>query len=270
MNRRISWSAVTSFALGLYALLILLFVYGPTLIIPVFSLNDAVHIAFPLKGFTLRWYEQLLADGQMHAALANSFRVAAPVAVICTVLGTLAAKSISRYRLPGQGAMMGFMMLPMAIPSLLAAISLMMLMRFLGVTLSLFTVGFGHLLLCVPLSIVVMISQLEGFDKSLEEAARDLGETRWATFWRVTFPLILPGLVASLFLTFAVSFDEFLLSLFLSGTQTTLPVYIWSQMRFPDKLPGVLALATIILAVTFTLAAVAEWLRRSANRRLAE
>jgi spermidine/putrescine transport system permease protein len=93
----------------------------------------------------------------------------------------------------------------------------------------------------------VLVSRFEGFDLSLEEASRDLGENGWMTFWRVTFPLVLPGIVASLLLTFIVSFDDFLIAFFLCGTDTTLPVYIWGELRFPYKLPNVLALGAAIL-----------------------
>jgi spermidine/putrescine transport system permease protein len=114
----------------------------------------------------------------------------------------------------------------------------------------------------MPFSMLVMISRLEGFDKGLEEAAQDLGETPWMTFWRVTFPIALPGIVASLLLCFTISFDEFLLAFFLSGDEPTLPVYIWSQLRFPTKLPNVLALGSCILLLSVVIVVLAEWFRR--------
>jgi len=107
-----------------------------------------------------------------------------------------------------------------------------------------------------------MISRLEGFDNGLEEAAQDLGETPWMTFWRVTFPIALPGIVASLLLCFTISFDEFLLAFFLSGDKPTLPVFIWSQLRFPTKLPNVLALGSCILLLSIVIVVLAEWFRR--------
>jgi spermidine/putrescine transport system permease protein len=102
---------------------------------------------------------------------------------------------------------------------------------------------------------------MESFDRSIEEAALDLGETPWMTFWRVTFPVAMPGIIASLLLTFTISFDEFLLAFFLTGDASTLPIYIWSQLRFPAKLPAVLALGSAILVVTFAIVIIAEWLR---------
>jgi len=108
----------------------------------------------------------------------------------------------------------------------------------------------------------VLISRMEGFDNSLEEAALDLGESGWMTFWRVTFPIVLPGIVASLLLTFTISFDEFVLAFFLSSTDPTLPLYIWSSLRFPTKLPAVLALGASIFVISFFVVSFAEWLRR--------
>jgi spermidine/putrescine transport system permease protein len=108
----------------------------------------------------------------------------------------------------------------------------------------------------------VIMSRLEGFDKSLEEASRDLGEDAWTTFWRVTLPLAWPGVVSSLLLCFITSFDEFVLAFFLSGTQPTLPVFLFSQLRFPNKLPGTLALGSLILMVSAVLVVIAEVIRR--------
>jgi spermidine/putrescine transport system permease protein len=153
-------------------------------------------------------------------------------------------------------------MIPLVIPEIILGIALLVLANMGGIPLTLFTIGFSHMLLCVPFSMLVMISRLEGFDKSLEEAALDLGENAWGTFWRVTFPLALPGIVASLLLTFTISFDEFILAFFLAGTDVTLPLFIWSQLRFPPRLPSVLALGATILVASFVVVAFAEWFRR--------
>ncbi|MHA1152672.1 MAG: ABC transporter permease, partial [Alphaproteobacteria bacterium] len=101
----------------------------------------------------------------------------------------------------------------------------------------------------------------EGFDRSMEEAAADLGDNAWWTFWRVTFPIVFPGILASLLLTFTVSFDEFIMAFFLTSTDATLPIYMWTQLRFPQKLPGVLALGSVILVVSFTVVFVSQLLR---------
>jgi spermidine/putrescine transport system permease protein len=106
-----------------------------------------------------------------------------------------------------------------------------------------------------------LMARFEGFDKSMEEAAADLGDNAWWTFWRVTFPIVFPGILASLLLTFTVSFDEFIMAFFLSGTDPTLPIYMWSQLRFPQKLPGVLALGSVILVVSFIVVFLSQILR---------
>jgi spermidine/putrescine transport system permease protein len=132
----------------------------------------------------------------------------------------------------------------------------------LGFELSLLTVAAGHVMLCVPLAMLVTISRLEGFDRNLEEAAADLGLNPWQTFWRVTFPLSWPGIVASLLLCFSASFDEYVIAAFLTGNTTTLPVFIFSQLRLPQRLPGVLALGSCILIGSILLVTLSEWLRR--------
>ena len=132
--------------------------------------------------------------------------------------------------------------------------------------MSLITVVIGHITVCVPFAITVLMSRMDGFDKSLEEASLDLGENGWMTFWRVTFPLVLPGIVSALLLTFMVSFDDFLIAYFLAGTQVTLPIYIWAQLRFPFKLPTVLALGALILLVSCVLVVTAEWVRSLGQR----
>jgi len=249
-------------ALGVLAVAYLAFIYIPVLFLPLFSFNDSIYIAFPLKGFTFQWYGKMAESRGLITALENSLRLGGVVAVLSTVLGTLAAKAVTRYRMPGSGSAVAFIMLPLVIPGIIMGIALLVLASYLGLTLSLFTIGIGHLLITVPFSMLVMISRLEGFDKNLEEASSDLGENAWTTFWRVTFPLAIPGLIASLLLTFTISFDEFILAFFLAGTEVTLPIYIWSQLRFPAKLPAVLALGAIILASSFVLVTFAEWFRR--------
>jgi len=244
-----------------YALCYLAFLYVPVLFLPLFSFNRSVFIAFPLSGFTTQWYAQMLADDAMLRALGNSLVVGATTALLSTLLGLLAAKALTRYRVPGGAALLGFTSLPLFIPDIVLGISLLILLNAVAIPLSLASVICGHTLICVPFAITVLMSRLEGFDKSLEEASLDLGETGWTTFWRVTFPLALPGIVSSLLLTFIVSFDEFLIAYFLVGNDATLPIYIWSQLRFPYKLPSVLALGAAILVASAVLVVFAEWIR---------
>ena len=258
MNRasRLDW-------LGVYAIFFVVLLYGPVLLLPLFSFNDSIYVAFPLKGFTLQWYAQMAENGPLQAALASSLKVGLSVSVISTILGIFAAKAVTRYHLPYRAPVMGLIMLPLVIPSIILGIALLtFVIKVLGIEPSLYTIGAAHVLICVPFAMLVMISRLEGFDKSLEEASLDLGESAWATFRRVTLPLAMPGIVASMLLCFTTSFDEFLLAFFLSGNQPTLPVYIWGQLRLPTQLPNVLALGSCILAASFVFVFLSERLRR--------
>ena len=257
----------TNHVLTVYAALYLAFLYIPVLFLPLFSFNDSAFIAFPLRGFTFRWYTEMFADGALAQALGNSLKVGTATALLSTLLGLSAARALTRYRLRGGGLALSFVSLPLFIPDIVLGISLLILVDALGIPLSLMSVVAGHILVCVPFSTAVLISRLEGFDIGLEEASRDLGENAWMTFVRVTLPLALPGIVASLLLTFIVSFDEFLIAYFLAGTDATLPIYIWSELRFPAKLPMVLALGAAILVVTCALVFFAEWIRNFGRAR---
>jgi spermidine/putrescine transport system permease protein len=248
--------------LQVYAALFLIVLYVPILFLPLFSFNASIYVRFPLEGFTTDWYRELWQRDALWAALRNSLYVALTVSLITTALGVLAARALTRYRLPGQSAIVTFLMLPLVVPGIILGVALLVLISRLGVPLSLYTVTLGHLIVCLPFSVATLLPRFEGFDRSMEEASADLGEPPWSTFWRVTFPIVFPGVVASFLLTFTVSFDEFIMAFFLSGTDPTLPMYIWSQLRFPREFPSVLALSSMILAVSFLLVFVALWVGR--------
>ena len=264
MNTNRPWWRPDGFYI--YAVLYLIFIYLPVLFLPLFSFNNSKYIAFPLKGFTLKWYEAMINNPPILNALMNSIKIGLTVAILSTIFGLLAAKAVTRYRMPGRTPVVGFIMIPLVIPEIILGISLLILLSLADIPLSLLTVGFAHLLLCVPFSMLVLVSRMEGFDKSMEEAGLDLGENAWMTFWRVTFPIVLPGIIASLLLTFTISFDEFVLAFFLSSIEQTLPVYIWSSLRFPSKLPSTLALGAAIFMASFIVVTFAEWIRRRGVR----
>jgi len=254
-GRRFDW-------LFIYMILYLLFLYIPSAMLPIFSFNDSIQMVLPLKEFTTKWYVGLAEQPGLMRALGNSLKVAVPVAIVTTTLATFAAKSLTRYRMPGRSLAIGFILLPMVMPGIILAVGLLVLTIAVGMPLSLWAIGISHIVATVPFSTLVVMARLEGFSKSIEEASLDLGISSFMTFWRVTFPLILPGICASLLLTFTASFDEFLFAFFLGGSQVTLPVYIWTQVRFPDTLPTVLALGALIFMVSVVLVGTAEWLRR--------
>lgn len=248
--------------LYLYALLYLAFLYIPVLFLPLFSFNDSIYISFPLAGFTTKWYGQLFENEPMFASLWNSITVGIATSIFSTILGLFAAKAVTRYRMPGKAPVVFVIMLPLVIPYIIMGVALLILVNRMGIPLSLYTVTLGHVLVCVPFAMATMIPRFEGFDKSMEEASADLGENAWWTFWRVTLPIVFPGVLASLLLCFTISFDEFIMAFFLAGTEPTLPIYIYSQLRFPAKLPGVLALGALILVVSFFVVFISQWLRR--------
>lgn len=250
---------------AVYALLYLLFLYAPVLLLPLFSFNNSVFVAFPLSGFTGKWYSAMAADEDMRIALFDSLKVGIAASLASTFLGLTIAHVLTR-GIPGRRLFTGFANLPLFIPDIVLGIALLVLATRLAIPLSLATVILGHLAICLPFAAGVLVSRLEDFDVSLEEASRDLGENAWMTFFRVTLPLVLPGIAASLILSFVVSFDDFLIAFFLCGTDTTLPVYIWGELRFPDKLPNVLALGSTILLASTILITGAEWMRRRGTK----
>ncbi len=248
--------------LHLYALAYLAFLYIPVLFLPLFSFNNGTYIAFPLKGFTTEWYEKMFVDQAMLNSLLNSLKVGGVASIAATLLGIFGAKAVTRYRIPGKKPMVFVIMLPLVVPGILLGVALLIMMKQLGIELSLITVTMGHVLICVPFAMATLIPRFEGFDKSMEEASADLGANAWWTFWRVTFPMVLPGVVASLLLCFTISFDEFIIAFMLAGNEATLPIHIFSQLRFPARLPPVLALGSAIMAVSFIVVFFAQWLTR--------
>lgn len=247
----------------IYACVFVFIIYAPSVLMVIFSFNNNIYTTFPLKGFTLNWYDQMIHQKPLLAALWNSIQVGIVVSIISTIIALLASMALTRYRFPGKSAITVSSLVPLVVPYIILGISLLQFIRqVLDWKLSLWTIGAGHVLICVPFSMLVLMSRLEGFDKNLEEASRDLGEDGWHTFWRVTFPLAWPGIVASMMMAFTTSFDEYLISAFLSGNDTTLPIYIYSQLRFPQKLPATLALGSAILIFSFVFVVIAQTLRR--------
>ena len=249
-----------------YAIAYLAFLYGPVLLLPVFAFNDSAIIAFPLKGFTTAAFEQLWATEPLHQSVWNSLQVAVAASILATSLGIFAARASARFTFPGQRPIMGLIMLPLVLPEIIVAVSLLIVLIQLGMPLSLWTVVLGHVLLCTPFAVAILTSAFLALDRSLEEASLDLGENRLGTFWRVTLPLVAPGIIASLLISFTISLDEFIIAFFLTGTDATMPVYIWSQLRFTSKLPSVMALGSILLLLSLVLLSGAEYFRRRSAR----
>ena len=245
-----------------YALAYLLFLYAPILLLPIFAFNDSQIIAFPLQGFTSRWFEELVTIQALRDAVGTSLFIAVTTAVLSTVLAICAARATARFRFPGKAAILGLIMLPLVLPEIIVAVALLTVLLGLGVELSSWTVVAAHTLICTPFSVAILNSAFANLDPSLEEAAVDLGETPWSTFRLITLPLVMPGIVSSLLISFTISLDEFIIAFFLTGTNPTLPVYLWGLMRFPGQVPVVMALGTILVILSILLLIIAENFRR--------
>ena len=248
-------------SLLVYTLIYFGFLYIPVLFLPIFSFNDANYMSFPLAGFTTDHYEEMWSKRNLHKALWASVKVGVVASVVSTAIALLAAKAFVRYKFRGQNVSYGAIMMPFLIPEIILAVSILIIWINLGFPLGLVPVTIGHILFCTPFAMLILIARIEGFDFSLEEASRDLGENAWGTFYRVSLPLYLPGIIAALLLSFIISFDEFILAFFLSGSDATLPMYMWNQMRFVKKLPHVLALGAVIIVFTTFIVLLAFWLR---------
>ena len=261
-------SAIARNLLAFYVTVYVAILYFPVLLLPVFSFNSSATPKLPLTGFSFKWYESLATNSTMHSAAWNSLIVGISAAVLSTILGICAARAMTRYRFRGKGIATGLIMAPLVLPEIIIAISLLVVLLGLGLELSLMTVILGHLLICVPYSITVLVSGFEGFAPNMEAASRDLGDTAWGTLTRITLPMLMPSIISSLLVTFTISLDEFILAFFLSGTEPTLPVYIWGQLRFAAKLPNVLALGSIMIAASLVMLTAAEIIRRRAEKKM--
>jgi spermidine/putrescine transport system permease protein len=248
---------LTSYYIALIALL-----YLPLAVLLLFSFNDNTTLVFPLQGMTLRWYDQAVDTPAALHAVRNSVFVAAGSSVAATALATMLAILVARYRFRGKSLVVGFAVLPLIVPYVVLGVALLLLFAALDVERSLVTIGIAHTVIAVPYALLIVASRLAGMPADLEDAAMDLGSTYLTTLRRVVLPIIFPAVVAAWLVAFTVSFDEFALALFLAGSEPTLPVYIFGQLRFASRLPMLVALVMLVMLGTLTLAVVAERLRR--------
>jgi spermidine/putrescine transport system permease protein len=246
----------------LYAIGYLIFLYAPIVLLPLFAFNDSKVIAFPLSGFTTEWFGQMWNDSQLFTAVKNSALIATTTAVLSTLLGLFAARASTRFRFPAKAGLMGLIMLPLVLPDMILAVSLLVVLLAIGVPLSIMTIILGHVLMCTPFAVAILSSAFQSLDQSLEEAAYDLGETPFSTFMLIILPLVMPGIISSLLIAFTISIDEFIVAYFLGGNQTVLSVYIYGQFRFPAKVPAIMALGTVLVCLSIALLAIAEYFRR--------
>ena len=248
--------------------IVLLFLYAPIAILLVFSFNRSAVPTFPLSGFTLRWYREFITNADMQAALETSAIVAAISSLIAVALGVLAAIGLTRSRFRGRGIVTAILLTPLVIPLVVLGISLLLLFHVLGIPLSIMTVVIGHVVLSLPYTILVLLPRLEQIDRSLGEAAYDLGAGPLTTFRRVTLPLILPAVVSAFLIAITTSFDEYAVASFLIGPRVTFPIFLYSALRFPNQLPQVIAVAVVVLTASLVVIVGAEVWRRRAEARL--
>lgn len=229
------------------------FLYLPVLLLAFFSFNKSAAGNFPFTGFTFRWYSDLFSDYLVIDAFKNSLLVAAATSLLATAIGTAAAFPLVRSRLRFKEYLRVVFILPMMIPGLLIGFALMVFFAsLLKTTLSLATVTVGHVVMTTPFVVLVVATRLVDFDRRLEWAAADLGANPAATFRYVTLPLIVPGILAGALFAFTLSLDEYVITLFTIGPQTTLPLYVFSQVKF-GVTPKINALATLLLLSSVTI-----------------
>jgi spermidine/putrescine transport system permease protein len=223
--------------------------YGPLLILVVFSFNDSIIIALPLSGFTTKWYQQVFSDPMVIEALKNSIIIALIVTPVCIVLGTLGAVGISRFRYVLRAPVAGLVGAPLVVPWLLIGVGGLLFFSRLHVPLSLNTIGVMQVVSIFPLVTAIVAARLVRFDTSLEEAARDLGATQWEVLRYIVLPLIAPALAASAIFAFSWSFNNFTISYFTAGFQSTFPIWVFSTLNHAKNVPIVNAISTLVAAV---------------------
>ena len=232
-----------------YAGLVYAFLYLPLAVMAAYSFNASKY-SLSWKGFTLKWYAKLLANSSLLDAAARSLTIAVISATVACILGTLAAFILHQYRFRGRRSVFGSMFIMMMSPDIVIGISLLVLFLGLGMSLGFRTLLMAHVTLCVPFVTATVYSRFRGFDRSVAEAARDLGATEALVFRRIVLPMALPGLVAGWLLSFTLSLDDVIISFFTTGpTYEVLPLRIYSMVRLGIK-PDVNALSVVMIAVT--------------------
>ena len=249
-----------------HAVLVYIFLYGPILLLVGLSFNRSP-LSAVWTGFTLAWYAKLAGDAEMLAAAQRSIVVGLGATLIATVVGTASALALARPFARGKGATAALLYLPIIIPEIVIGCALLTFFSVAHWELSLWTVCAAHISFGISYVAVVVRARLAGFDRSLEEAAMDLGARPLATFRRVTLPLILPGVVAGALLIFTVSIDDYVITSFVAGTDsTTLPLKIASMVK-TGLTPEVNAVSTLLLGLTMILVLVAQRLIRGPQKK---
>ena len=249
-------------ALPVYAVLALAYLFAPIAIIVLFSFNDVRgRFNFVWRGFTLDHWLEPFKIPALTDAMILSLKIAAVSTLIATALGTLIALALIRYRFVGIAAVSLLILLPLTTPEVVMGSSLLTLFLNQGIPLGFNTIIFAHVMFNISFVVVVVRARLRGFDWTLEEAAMDLGANEWRTFRKVTLPLIYPGILAAALLAFALSMDDFIITLFTSGQEVTFPLWVWGAARTAVP-PQINVIGTLILVTTVTLIGASLLLQR--------
>ena len=239
-------------ALFLVSGLVYLFLYAPILVLMFFSFNSTRSTQV-WTGFSLEWYGELLRDQSVHDAFRTSLIVGVTATAIATVIGTLTALALSRHRFRGQTAADSAIYAATVMPEIVVGVSLLVFFVAIQFALGIITIIIAHVAFTISFVTIVVRARLAGMDPSMEEAAQDLGASPVQTFLRVTLPLILPGVMAGALLAFTLSFDDFVITFFVSGVgSSTLPLKIYSMIKFGVS-PVINALSTVVLVATMFL-----------------
>ncbi|MED4955302.1 ABC transporter permease [Paenibacillus macerans] len=244
--------------LGIHALIMMIFIYVPIAFIVAYSFNSS-RLAADWSGFTFEWYVSLFDNRHVMEALSNSLTVAVVSTIVSTVLGTLAALAMRKVGKRTKAGMGGLLYMPIIVPDIIMGLSLLVLFTQLHMPLGKLTIMIAHITFSLSYVYVVVSTRLSGMGSQLEEAAQDLGAGTWQTFRHVTLPQILPGIISGALIAFTLSLDDFMVSFFVSGpNSTTLPIYIYGQVKRGIS-PEINALCTILILVTVTLIFLAQF-----------
>lgn len=249
-----------------FTALVLLYLVMPTFVIVPMSFSDKLYLSFPPPEWSFRWYEAMADRVDYPQALWNSIKIGLPVALFATTFGTLAALGVVRGRFLGARPMSALVIAPLMLPQIILAIGLYPVMAKLGLAGTYAGVVIGHTVICIPLVFITVAASLKGYHPAYEYAAMTLGAGWWRTFWFVTFPMIRVGVVVGAILSFTFSFDELIISLFLTSPETrTLPRLLWEDLR-QYVTPIIAAATTLVLCISFALFGALAIVQRRMSR----
>jgi spermidine/putrescine transport system permease protein len=252
----------TRWVLPVWSWLVILWLSSPIIVMIVFGFNDTTgKFNIRWQGFTLRWYRELFTIPDLTQALVNSLSISLIVTAIATVLGTLMGVALGRYRFRGSGSVNLLLFANIAAPEVVLGAALLSLFLTLGVPRGYWTIVIAQVMFSIAYVAITVRARMVGLDPSLEEAARDLGADPMATFFRVTLPLIMPGVLAGALLTFALSIDDYIITSFNAGNTVTFPLWVYGASRVGVP-PQVNVMGTLIFAGGVLLALLAAVVNR--------